>query len=188
MAMKTIAGFALAAFLIGCGGDSDLPEEMKGTWSKRCTGNIIETYALDEGLVLMAESYSGLGCTNRRSALTAKLNALYEPELQASNGDVDALRAKLTLDGNIMFTPYDRFSLQSYKNTCPQQVWVMGQATSIMACEHESAKVLIAKFEEHLPNIFYIKGNYLHAGNSTSPKGANGLPLDMDYGNPYVKQ
>jgi hypothetical protein len=188
MNVKIIAGIAFAALLAGCGGANDHPEELKGTWSTGCVGNIVDTYIFDSGLTLMSESYSIPDCTKKRTTVQFKLNALYDPELKTTSSGIEALKAELTLAAGITFTPHDSFSLQSYKNTCPQQSWQIDQETSIMACGHVSARLLIASFEPNLPTLFYIDGNNLYASKNTSPKGEDGFPLDVDYGKYYMKQ
>jgi hypothetical protein len=187
MRMKVITGLAVAAFLTGCGGANDHPEELKGEWSTGCQGRTIESYTFDTGLTLKAESYANSNCANKRTTVDFKLSALYDPELQVTNSGTEALKAEVTLD-DITFTPHDSFSLQSYKNTCPSLNWVVNQATSIMTCNHASATYLIASFNPNLPMLFYINGNDLHTNTPSSPQDANGLPLDVDYNKAYAKQ
>ncbi len=187
MSAKIFTGLAIAAFLTGCGGANDHPEELKGTWSTGCKGNTVETYVFDAGLTLKAESYANANCVNERTTVHFKLKALYDPELQVTSSGTEALKAELTLD-DITFTPHDSFSLQSYKNTCPSLSWVVDKATSIMNCKHASATFLIASFDPSLPRLFYINGNDLHTSTSQTPQDENGQPLDVDYNRAYTKQ
>lgn len=188
MSVKILTGLAIAALLTGCGGANDHPEELKGTWSAACARNVVETYIFDSGLTMNINSYSDVNCTDRRAAVTFKLSAMYDPELKTTSSGTEALKAELTLAGNITFTPYDSFALQSYKNTCPQQNWVMGQATSIMACEHASAQYLISSFEPSLPMLLYVNGNDLYTSKTSGPKDADGFPRDVNYETSYAKQ
>lgn len=187
MKTKIITGLAIAAFLTGCGGANDHPEELKGAWSTGCKGNLIESYTFDSGLTLRAESHTGSNCASRRTTVDFKLNALYDPKLQVTSSGTEALKAKLTL-ADITFTPHDSFSLQSYKNTCPSLSWVVNLPTSIMTCKHLSATLLIAQFKPNLPILFYINGNDLHTSTTRTPKDADGQPLDVDYNKAYAKQ
>lgn len=188
MSTKIIAGLALTAFLTGCGGANDHPEELKGSWSTNCSIGNIETYTFDSALTLTIKSHSDANCTTRSTVATIKLNAMYNPELKMTSSGIEALRAELTLADDITFTPYDDFSLQSFKNTCPQQIWIKGQATSIMECEHSSVKYVINSFEPNLPILFYISNNNLLTNNSSSPKDDDGYARDVDYNRPYAKQ
>ena len=187
MRKMTASGLAIAALLTGCGAN-DHPEELKGVWSTGCQGSTIETYAFEDGVTLTAVGHSGSGCAKRTTTMKIRTNAAYETELRTTSSGVEALKADLTLAGNITFEPHDEFSLASLRNTCPNLSWALNVPTSINNCGHISVTGLIAQFKPSLQVLLYVDGNNLYLSGASTPKDENGTPLDVEFNKAYIKQ
>ncbi len=185
MNIKTLVGLAFAAFLTGCGGANDHPEELLGTWTTACTHTNVQTYTtsytFDEALTLTQENlYSD--CSQKYTTFQFKLSALYEPELQTTSSGVEALRANVIAE-DITYTPHDEKALANLQNSCPSNSWSIGQPTSIMTCEGALHRHLVDTFTSGLNTLFFVDGNFLYHNQSPDD-----FPIDVNFDQPFIKQ
>ena len=186
MNVKIFTGLAIAALLTACGGSSGHSKEPRGTWSTGCINGFIETYVFDNDLTLIGEIYSDDGCTENQLNLTHKFNTLYDPDLTITNSGVEALKVSLTLASDIMLTLGNSDSVELHNLICPEQNWVVNQATSIMACDGLAS--IITPYETTLPMLLYIDGNNLYTSNIAEFVANDDVPSDVNYERLYIKQ
>ena len=187
MNVNFFTGLAIAALLTACGGSSGHSKESRGTWSTGCINGSIDTYIFDREITLSTELYSDENCTEALLSLAYKFNAVYDSESKITSSGVKALKVSLTLASDIMLTLGNSDFVESYNILCPQQNWVVNQATSIMACD--GFESLITPFETTLPMLLYIDGNHLYTSNLFfASQGDDGFPNDVSYDSTYIKQ
>lgn len=187
MNVKFFTGLAIAALLTACGGSSDHTQGPQGTWSTGCINGSIATQIFDSEITLNTELYSDENCTEAYLSLRYKFNAFYDPEPKITSSGVEALKVSLTLASNIMLTLGNSDLIEVYNFICPEQNWVVNQATSIMACD--GFESLITPFETTLPMLLYIDGNHLYTSNLFfASQGDDGFPNDVSYDSTYIKQ
>lgn len=187
MRVKISTALAISALLAGCVGSSDDTKELRGTWSTECLDSAIATYIFDSEITLNTELYSDENCTEAYLSLRYKFNAFYDLEPKITSSGVEALKVSLTLASNIMLTPGNSDLIEVYNFICPEQNWVVNQATSIMACD--GFESVITPFETTLPMLLYIDGNHLYTSNLFfASQGDDGFPNDVSYDSTYIKQ
>ncbi|MBL4799225.1 MAG: hypothetical protein JKY50_17585 [Oleispira sp.] len=185
MNLKNLVGLAFAAFLTGCGGANDHPEELLGTWTTACAHTNVQTYTqsytFDEALTFTQENlYSD--CSQKYTTMQLKLLATYEPELQTTSSGVEALRANVIAE-DITYTPHDEKALANLQNSCPNLSWSIGQPTSMMTCQSTFYQYLVDAYTSGLKMLLFVDGDFLYLESSQDD-----FPLDVDYDKPYIKQ
>lgn len=183
MNAKITSGLILAAFLTGCGGANDHPEELLGAWKSECKFGVQETVTFDSQLTMRTEAHGESSCTEHRGeALELKADVLYDPELKTTSSGIEALKAQITIT-DFIITPYNTRSVEQYKEGCPEKNWALGQETSAIDCERYNDD-----FELVYPSLFHINNNILYSSLHSEPKDADGYPSDVYFDTAYTKQ
>jgi len=185
--VKIFTGLAIAALLTACGGSSDHTQGPQGTWSTECIDSSNSTYIFDREITLNTELYSDENCTEALLSLAYKFNAVYDSESKITSSGVKALKVSLTLASEIMLTLGNSDFVESYNILCPQQNWVVNQATSIKECDDFA--YIFEDLETTLPMLLYIDGNHLYTSNPFfASQEDDGFPNDVSYDSTYIKQ